>query len=374
MSLQGSTADTLSSLDLVLQRLELVIVDLAQTEKILDELVAAGDADPAIRQAKQNEILTANWAVLQKTWMDLRERMAAVEQDINKPDASLRIDAPLVKELVNQWQPILSYNLVEITEPGATLDQARLRGLATAFRDLRRKVAQFTIPRLVPFRVGQLRSGASLDFHREFERKLDVEPERLAILAALAGARPSILGGIVDLPAGRIYRVGDDLAKFTTGVLLVGGLAIGWLILAALNRWGAPFAQVNAIFQDTQAHDIPLETLLPPYIWLAVGVAAHVIKQGISLSRAAQGTEASPAPGLVFLWVHVRQWQFFVTILIAVAAFILVWALAGAMTLETAFFLGYTIDSVSDLVVSRYSTIIASQSAAVSKAVKAALA
>jgi hypothetical protein len=92
------------------------------------------------------------------------------------------------------------------------------------------------------------------------------------------------------------------------------------------------------------------------------------------LSRAAQGTEGSPTPGLVFLWVHVRQWQFFVTILIAVAAFILVWSLAGEMSLQTAFFLGYTIDSVSDLVVSRYSTIIASQSAAVSKVVKAALA
>jgi hypothetical protein len=374
MSSQGSTADTLSSLDLVLQRLELVIVDLAQTEKILDELVAADDVDPARRQAKQNEILTANQAVLQKTWMDLRERMAAVEQDINKPDASLRIDAPLVKELVNQWQPIVSSNLVQITDPGAPLDQTRLRGLATAFRDLRRKVAQFTIPRLVPFRVGLLRSGASLDFHREFERKLDVEPERLAILAALAGARTSIVGGIVDLPAGRIYRVGDDLAKFTTGVLLVGGLAIGWLILVALNSWGAPFEQVDALFRGTEAHDVPLETLLPPYVWLAVGVVAHVIKQGISLSRAAQGTEGSPTPGLVFLWVHVRQWQFFVTILIAVAAFILVWSLAGEMSLQTAFFLGYTIDSVSDLVVSRYSTIIASQSAAVSKVVKAALA
>jgi hypothetical protein len=235
-------------------------------------------------------------------------------------------------------------------------------------------VARFTIPRLVPFRIGQLRSGASLDFHREFEQKLDVEPERLAILTALAGARPSVVGGIVDLPAARIYRVGDDLAKFTTAVLLVGGLVVGWLILFALNRLGSPFEQVNAVFQDTEDHKVSLETLLEPYVWLAIGAAAHVIKQGITLSRAAQGTTESPTPGLVFLWIHVRQWQFFFTILIAVAAFVLVWALAGAMTLETAFFLGYTVDSVSDLVVNRYSTIIASQSAAASQVVKAALA
>jgi hypothetical protein len=370
----GATTQPLRTLDGlpdVVGLLERVLVNLTAIELFLDELVTTEETPAATRKAKHDEVIRDQAGVIKKNWEDLGTRMAAIEEAMDSPAPDLTRHLGDLGRISNAWQHVASRDVTKLSAANDDIDLGPLRGLVEDYRTLRRKVGRFTIPLKISSLLEPRWVGSSLDINESFRDVLDTEADRKDLLSILIGMRPALLGGVVDVPAGRIYRVGGEWSRVRTFLYLVGILLAGFLLLYVLNRNATGIGPVDAAFLDTESHPVPFEKLWQPYAWLAAGVVAHIAKQAWTLARAAQGAAESPTPGLIFLWIHVRQWQFAVAAALAIGGFVLL-VIAGKATPVTAFFAGYTIDSAADLIASRYRTAITSQSAAAATLLKAA--
>jgi hypothetical protein len=205
-----------------------------------------------------------------------------------------------------------------------------------------------TIPPRVNQHLETLRVGQRLDFHDAFRDEVAKDADRARLLKYLS-VHPAAVSGLVDADAGVIYYVSPDggrrLRSFAMiGAALLGGAGIA-IVLARLGSW---LSLVEWPVPPQRTGE-----LLVAYLFLVIGAAAHIGVDVLKQSRSGTGTAPSALDdGL--LWVHVKE----VPIVAGIAS---LWVgLLGLAVLQpsvgwqTAFFVGYSIDSFVDLFLQRF--------------------
>lgn len=237
--------------------------------------------------------------------------------------------------------------------PGAeALTAGRLDEIKSSLIDIRSYAGVTSFPTMVQEALSQISPGAAFDFHAKFSRLLPLERDRQSRLEYLQ-LHPRRYNGVVDVAEGYVYRVSPHAWRQKASF---------WYILAsALLGYGIIYALIQASpllglpdFQPSR-----LGELFRAYTVALMGGIVHLTISFLKQERS-KNRKFYWGPSDWLLWIHVRESAF----LRSVLSFQIV-MIGAAMTIEsidtpTAFFLGYSFDSILDTVFQRFETFAAS--------------
>jgi hypothetical protein len=212
--------------------------------------------------------------------------------------------------------------------------------------------ASLTITPRLDDMMGNLRVGQPLDFHNAFEDELPKRDQRVRVLQDLA-AQPGVVGGVIDVPQGLVYRASPSAGRRRLSVVLIAAAALaGFPVVWVLSQ-----VSVWLQLKDWPIAASTFPTLCVGYLFVLIGSAAHLVVDALKQSRSGK-SQGFIALEDWLLWLHVREGSLLWAILYLWVGFgFVAWSLAVSqkeMGWQTGFFTGYSIDSVVDLFLDRF--------------------
>ena len=259
---------------------------------------------------------------------------------------------------------------VRATAAAQTYDEAALKRLSKDLDLVIFRCVSLTLSPRVNDILGNLRIGQRLDIEFEFGDEFPKGRElRTRLLQELEQQSAVIACGVVDADAGVIYKAERSRQR----QLLSAWRLFGWMLLGAL----VPILLAEAGNQklaNWPFHMSDLRWLLQDYVLIFIGCGAHFAIETLKAAKAAKRRTFQPVTDWV-LWVHIREAQIMKGILYIIFGYILlVFGLnKGGNKLDwtSAFFAGYSIDSVTELFLDRFTTIVSARTKELTKLIPA---
>ncbi len=209
-------------------------------------------------------------------------------------------------------------------------------------------------PRINDF-LANLRVGQPLDIDFAFKDEFPQDAQlRKRLVDDLAQQGFVLRGGVVDADQGIIYR---------TALTRRGQRrSLWWLILAVLAGFALPFVLAFGGYKLSGWPFKPeeLNGLLSSYIFILLGTGAHYAIAALKAAKA-QTRPSFLALHDWVLWVHVRQWPILVGLAYIWTGYLLLSFGIHGMSWSSAFFAGYSIDSVTELFLGRFETTVSAE-------------
>ncbi|HEX5757714.1 MAG TPA: hypothetical protein VF121_00825 [Thermoanaerobaculia bacterium] len=201
-----------------------------------------------------------------------------------------------------------------------------------------------TIPNRVRQHLDQQRVGNVLNFHEYLNDELPRLEDRLLILNYMH-SHPTLVNGVVSVEDGLIYFASPKPWRRYA--------SFGMVLLVALAGFGAVWfaCQIETFNCDQAGGWTRLRTA---YLLTLIGAVAHVLIEFLKRDRVSKAN----ASGLYdwFLHVHVKEISFVqAAVSLWVGFLLLAYSVDKPIEGETAFLLGYSIDSFLDLFLQRFS-------------------
>lgn len=324
------------------------------TQRSLAEIkTALAVADPAERKKQLEVVLKRNeaafnrhkqkFADLLKQTDDLFGQCSRLYSDYGD-EASMV--ATLWERVADQWP--------SQTTPEPQLSQV-LPDIEQALRAMVWHCGFVTIPPRVNEHLVNMRPGEALNFGREFIDELPEKVDRDEMLKFLRDHQ-ALVEGIVDVEQGVIFRASRNAkirarSFWRIAILLVLGVLVVGIICHAgdwlnLSAWPVKPDQFRALFVA--------------YLFVLFGGLAHL---GIAAYKQTRSGKEQPFTAVddFVLWIHVKEWPI-------ISGILLLWFGLFGMTLlgklpdwQAAFFVGYSIDSVADVVLKRFEAAVPKQ-------------
>ena len=196
-----------------------------------------------------------------------------------------------------------------------------------------------------------LRVGQALNLEFQFGDELPRSPQlRKRVLDELAQQAAAIEGGLVDVDQGIVYRAARSrAAQIFSSVQLVAVLLLGTLIPVLL-------AYASRFVHNWRFSSADLQRLLADYVFILLGSGAHI---AIALLKAVKN-DTRPNFKTIddwMLWLHVREAQVLQGFAYIWMGYLLLVFTVSDLEWSTAFFAGYSIDSVTELFLERFETL-----------------
>lgn len=328
---------------------------------------------PVSNALKLTEEATRN-AELEKALRELRHALRNRAADIEgcRLDARALLDAsPVVYDevgdavtnLLNAWDRALrALDRMTATDPAAV--SARIEEVIAAIDAVQWDAAIVTMPPRVNAHLETLNVGGQLHFGDAFSDELSTEPSRKRFLLMLK-SHPASVSGAVDAELGVIYKAARGPRRIFSYLLLA--FLAGPAALLAINfaTGGSRELRIPAdwLFQGESRQ----AELWSAYVFVVIGVLVHLVLEAVK--QAQRSTDkAFLALGDWLTWIHVREMSLAITILTMWAIPIgLALTLSDRVGVETAFFAGYSIDSVIGIFLTRFDGLASSSSDALLK-------
>jgi hypothetical protein len=201
-----------------------------------------------------------------------------------------------------------------------------------------------------------LRVGQPLDIEFEFGNDFPKNPDlRERLIEEIAQESVVIQGGVVDAEQGIIFKV---VVKRSDQVMSSVHL-LGWL----LGGFAFPFALAFAgkWLKDWPFNLSDLRMLITNYVLILIGCGAHFAVEALRSAKTKGQRPSFQALNDWVLWVHIREWQIFKGIAYVWLGYILLSFGIRPLSWSSAFFAGYSIDSVTELFLGRFDAVVAKQ-------------
>jgi hypothetical protein len=207
-----------------------------------------------------------------------------------------------------------------------------------------------------------LRTGQPLDVEFEFGKEFPKDPElRKRLIQELAQESTVIECGVVDVDEGVIYKAAPTRRQQMASTWrLAGMLLLGFLIPLAL-------ASAGRILDGWPLKITDLERLIVDYVLILVGSGAHLAVEALKSAKA-QTRPSFQALNDWVLWVHVKSSQIRKGILYVWLGYILLAFGVPKLDWSSAFFAGYSIDSVTELFLERFQALAKTKASALAPA------
>ena len=171
---------------------------------------------------------------------------------------------------------------------------------------------------------------------------------RKRLLEELAQEGGVLATGVVDVDQRVIYKVAKTRAEQTRSTWKLAAIVLlsGLLVPLALSRIGTLISQ----WPHTPAD---LRRLYLTYVLVFIGSGAHVAIDALKVAR----TQTRPSFQAItdwILWIHVRYTRIVFSLMWVLLGYVLLSILMPKLELVSAFFAGYSIDSVTALFISRF--------------------
>lgn len=217
-----------------------------------------------------------------------------------------------------------------------------------------------TIPARLNQHMEQLRIGQRLDFHATFSDEVPDDDDRQRILEFL-GSRPmAVHNGIVDVAKGVVLHASPSPGRRRLSYMLI----LAAILLGAALTWLV--AELGTLFDLA---DWPVEpgsamNLLVGYGFVIAGGVVHIGVDAIKQARASQG-QSFLALEDWFLWIHIHEIGIIIGVVSLWMGFFGLLFLMGSVEWQTAFLVGYSIDSFIDMFLQRFNTGASTKAAAI---------
>ncbi len=247
----------------------------------------------------------------------------------------------------------------EITVANAILRYAK--DAVTDIDNIIYQTALLTIPERLNLQLEQIRIGQALDFHAAFKDEIPNDKSRQKVLDYL-GARPILIkNGVIDTAQGVVFHASADYGRRRLSYIFIA-LAVGFGALIAVG-----VGELGNLLGLTEWITVPGGTanLLVTYGFIMVGAVVHIGIDGIKQARANNPQQAFLAIDDWFTWIHIHERGIIMGIVSMWIGFLGLIFLTGSADWQTAFLVGYSLDSFVDIFLQRFNTNISSKSSRV---------
>ncbi|MDZ4671006.1 MAG: hypothetical protein SH821_09065 [Phototrophicales bacterium] len=223
------------------------------------------------------------------------------------------------------------------------------------------QTALLTIPERLNLQLEQIRIGQALDFHAAFKNEIPNDEGRQKIIEYL-GARPVLIqNGVIDASQGVVFHASSSFARRRLSYLFITiTIMLGALIAVSVGELGN-------LLNLTEWITVPGGTpnLLVTYLFIIVGATVHIGIDGIKQARSNDPKQAFLAIDDWFTWIHIHERGIIMGIVSMWIGFLGLVFLTGSADWQTAFLVGYSLDSFVDIFLQRFNTNITSKSSRV---------
>jgi hypothetical protein len=332
-SLQGLLRDVRAEA----QNLDSLLIEIQAKAALIDREVRSQEVAAALEYGAP--IFDANRAKIEQRLLEVR---SVLDQNAHLYDTA----GDEIAHIENFWERA-THGWPQV---GAPLDEV-LQRAATAdgwLNDLIYHTGLVTIPPRVNQHLALLSVGQPLDFHDAFRDELPKDEHRAALLRYIQ-AHPGSIYGVVDVERGLIYHASPhQRRRLASYLLIVLTLVLGVGVAVAVANMGAWFG-----LSAWPVAPPRLGNLLVGYLFLVLGAMVHVGVDALKQRRAQPGTTLLALEhGL--LWVHVKEVPIIVGIVSLWVGLIGLAFWRPEIDWQTAFFVGYSIDSFVDLFLQRF--------------------
>jgi len=314
---------------------------------------AAADRDDFLKQALDPALLERVDGIVSRSLTEIRSVFAAdvTELEWGAGDmTTIELTWSRVKDL---WPP--AKTSFEDAEP-------RLKQLDSELDQIVYECESLTLSPAINDTMENLRVGQPLDIDFEYGPDLpksDALTNRLVL--ELAQESNVIVAGVVDASQRVIYKASSSRAEQRWSVVRI---AIAWVVI------GLATAAIAALITN-QLNQWPpmwtvLRNLLANYVALSVGTGAHWLVEAVKTQRA-QTKPSFQAMNDWILWLHVREYEVLWSLVWLGLGYVLM-SKTISLNLSSAFFAGYSIDSVMEVYLQRFSATVQKKADALVKA------
>jgi hypothetical protein len=207
--------------------------------------------------------------------------------------------------------------------------------------------------------------GQALDIEFEFGDEFPKDAAlRKRLIQELAQESGALDSGIVDTEKGVIYKVAATRSQQVRSIWrLLGWLALGFVISPGLAYGG------QLLKSGWPVGPGDLVRLLVDYVLILVGSGAHFAISALKNAKSDSKPNFQPIDDWV-LWLHVHEAAVRKGILSIWLGYTLLAFGLPKLDWSSAFFAGYSIDSITDLFLSRFEDLATTKTAALTKEVK----
>jgi hypothetical protein len=206
-----------------------------------------------------------------------------------------------------------------------------------------------TIPSRLTQHLEQLRIGQRLDFHASFADEVADDEDRQAILEYIHARPVSLPNGIVDVENGVVYHAARTAARRRWSYIFIAlAVLTGALLVFVIGQIG----QVVDL-PDWPVQDDETLNLLVGYAFVVVGGVAHIGVDAIKQART-NSNRSLLAIEDWFAWIHINESGIIIGIAFLWVGFAGLLFLMGDVEWQTAFLVGYSIDSFVDMFLQRF--------------------
>jgi hypothetical protein len=329
------------------QNLQASLQEIKRKAALTDRQVRAQEVAAALQDAQ---------SIFAYSRGQIDARLAAVRALLDQSPDLYDLSGDEVAQIEDLWQRIT----LAWPDPARPVDQviAAVAAIESLLESILYHVGIVAIPPRVNQHLAQLRVGQTLDFHEAFRDELPDQKQRMEILRYLS-AHPRSVDGLVDVERGVIYRVSPSAWRRRASLLMIalalaGGVLVVYLY-ANLGDWLG--------LSGWPATPGALGKLLAGYLFIVIGAAVHLGVDALKESR------ARPAGGITaldegLLWLHVKELPITMGVLSLWVGIIGLALWQPDVPWQTAFFVGYSLDSFVDLFLQRFTRTVTARTGA----------
>mgnify|MGYP001167113522 CR=1 FL=1 len=309
--------------------------------RLCDQINRYLHAGPAEREAIRTDLLS----LFHDEADQIDQRLAQVNDLLRYHDDLADQHSDAVTRIQNLWSDVCR---LWRTESGGLHEATRITEL---LNECVLQIGFLTVPSRVNFELAQLRVGDRLDFHAQYADEIPSRQARITILTWM-NEHPRSVDGVIDVASGFITKASPSRGRRLASWLYVVIPALTALIVAAYTPHWAGRIEMGTIPAGAGGMD---------YIWAVlvsyVGAVAHIgvatlKEQRRALAGGRQGR--SIVPGDLWLWVHINEkYLFTYTVVIPIVTYVVVFS-SGRIDTVTLLLVGYSIDSVLDVLLARF--------------------
>lgn len=313
------------------------------------ELTAVLDTPPATAKAKQSMIedqLKRKPQIETVVKDGLNEIRNIFGQDVREREwgAAIQVDLDL------SWKAIENHWSLSVDRPDQALET--VRWVRDKLDDIIYTCLSNTITPEINDRLPNLQIGQALDVAFVFGYMFPRSPDLTKRLMLEIAQEPRVIDcGVVDVDKGVIYRIAAAPGPRRKSLWHVAGL----IVLGLLLPVGAAF---GGLWLSSWPYQPSIwSKLVANYVLLFAGAGSHLLIDALKQKRA-QAAPRFAAMDNWLLWLHVREMPVLYSILWADLGFVLLTGMIRDLDWRGAFAAGYSIDSITDLFLGRFETLV----------------
>lgn len=229
-----------------------------------------------------------------------------------------------------------------------------------------------TIPERLMDHLGNMTIPQAQNFYDLFQDEVCTKEQADSILLSLAKnstilrskVRNEWVIGAVDTVQGLVYRVGTRTEQWTS---------VAWILASCIAMWILCLAvlSVYAAFINP-AWSVAGPKIVVFFVAMLGGAVFHVAIDILKEARSATKTRDIQAISDLLLWTHIKMFPIISSIVILGIGFLTIAIVTPTIGVETYFVAGYSIDSLGDLYLDRFDSVMTAKTDVLKKEIPVA--